>query len=283
MMQEKKPTIAEANRAYFQALANTRGSIAMLPALAGPTIVVLFAANVGPLNAPSAFEGYGVLSSLSAINVVLIWTSAICLLLSVLLKGVSYRAQVLSSMVMAGMAVILVYCLCLLALAIATLSQARGEQFYATLFSTVGIITVVIVAGSTSVHVLLLRRRLRIGHSEKRTMGNFLAVSRSNRSTMFWIAFGLVAVVSNVVTSGQYLVNTAGALGLLLFACVIPSLPVEFAYLAYLKSKDRDYWERPPRPVAKEVRLRLARKIILWVVGVAGALALFWVLAKYVL
>lgn len=51
----------------------------------------------------------------------------------------------------------------------------------------------------------------------------------------------MVALVPNIVTQGQYLTNTVGMLALLTFVVVMPSLPVELTYLAYLKSKDREY------------------------------------------
>jgi hypothetical protein len=273
----KKPTVAEANRVYFLVLANTRGSLSMFPALAGPILFVLVVVNVSPLNAPSTYKGYEVLSFLAGVNVVIIWICAFFLILS-MFKKLTYRFQVFSSTVMAGMAVGLVYTICLMTLTIATLHRSRGEQFYATLFNVVGLVAVALVAGATVVHVLLLRRRLRVGHSEKRTIGNYLAVSGSNRSKMFWIIVGAVAVVPNVLTQGQYLTNSFGVLALIFFAFVMPSLQVEFAYLAYLKSKDRVYWEKLPRRSSKKERLGLVRKVVMWVLGIIAAIALIWVL-----
>ncbi|HWV46139.1 MAG TPA: hypothetical protein VN039_09000, partial [Nitrospira sp.] len=227
------------------------------------------------------YKGYEVLSYVTAANVVVIWISAVVLVLS-LFKKLIYRFQVFFSSVMAVMAVGLVYTMCSLSLPIATLTRARGELFYAAFFNIAGLVTVGLLAGATVVHVLLLRRRLRVGHSEKRTIGNYVAVSRANISKMLWINFGVVAlVVPNVLTSGKFLLNFIGIIALIVFACVMTSLPVEFAYLAYLKSKDRVYWETPPRGRSKQERLRVAKKAGLWVFGVAAALTLFWVLAKY--
>lgn len=65
-------------------------------------------------------------------------------------------------------------------------------------------------------------------------------------------------------------------------ATVVTGLPVECTYLAYLKARDKRYWEeRPPRRGSQRERLRLAAKIATWVLGLATAIALLWVLAKY--
>lgn len=255
MAKKNRATVAEANRLYFKVLANTRASMGNLAALAILTLFLLAVVNVGPLNAPSTFRGYEVLTYVAVANLVIMCMSATVAVLAVI-KPLVYRFQVFFSAVMAAMAACLVYSLCLLALPFVTLLQARGEAVYATLFAIGGLITAALLAGSASVQVMLLRRRLRLGHSEKRTLGNYLAVSRSHRSKMFWIIVGVVAVVPNILTGGQYLANFLSAIMLIFFVCVTPSLPVEFAYLAYLKSKDRDYWEPPPRPAPKGERVR---------------------------
>lgn len=282
MAKNNKAAVAEANRVYFRALANTRASMGNLSGLAILTVVLLAVVNLGPLNVPSGFRGYEILSYVAVADFVVICISVTVAVLAVI-KSLLYRFQVFFSAVMGVMAACLVYSICLLALPFVTLLQARGEALHATAFAIGGLITLALLAASTSVHVWLLRRRLRVGHSEKRTIGNYVAVSGSNRSKMFWIIFGVVAVVPNLLTGGQYLGNFLFAMMLIFFACVTPSLPVEFGYLAYLKSKDRDYWERRPRPLPRRERLLLARKVVIWVLGIAAALALFWVLAKYVL
>lgn len=278
---KKKLTAAEANRAYFIVLANSRGSLGMFSGLAISIVFVLSILNVSFLNPPSHYRGYEVLSHLADVNLVLIGLFVAFLLLW-MFKSLTYRFQVFSSAVMAVMAVSMVYSLCLMCLGLATLVQARGEPFFAMLFSVAGLVAVALVVGSTVVHVLMLRHRLRVGHSESRTMGNIGAVSMSNRSKTFWIIAGVVAVVPNVLTQGQYLTNSLGAVGLLVFAFVMPSLPVEYAYLTYLKSKDRDYWEERPRRATKKERRRVAKKVAMWVFGIIATFGLVWVSGKLV-
>lgn len=274
-------TVEDANRVYFRTLANTRASLGSIAGLGMPIIVVLGGSNFGTLN-PASFEGYDVFTWVSNVNVVLISVCAAAVIVS-LFTQLTYRFQVFFSIVSVGIVLVLVYCLCLMALALATVFNAENKSVAVMWFSVGGVAAVVLVAGAIAVHALLLRHRLRVGHSEKRTIGNFIAVSGSNRAKIMWVTLAVVAVVPQVLTSGKYLVNTVGALALVVFACVTTSLPVEFAYLAYLKSKDRVYWEDLPRVMPKAQRRRLTRKVVLWGLAIVTAITLFWVYAKYVL
>ena len=237
--------IEASNRAYFKALAVTRGSLDRLSLMVVVLIICLAISNVGPLSWFAGSHESEAFAWIITLNLALICMSAPVLVFAPL-KALIYRFQVLFSTVLAAMALGWVYCLCLLALPLATFSKAWGKQASADAFVAAGLIAVVLMVGSTVVHALLLRRRLQVGHSKERTGGNFYAVSASNRSKTFWILFGVVAIVPNVLTLGEYLVNSIGGLGLLLLVCVLPSLPVEFAYLAFLKSRDRLYWEKRP-------------------------------------
>jgi hypothetical protein len=276
---KKKLTVAEANRVYFIILANSRGSFSMF---SGGAVAILFilAMVTLVLNSLRGYRGYEVMSCLVGVNLAIIGSLVVCLILW-MFRSLIYRIQVFSSAVMAGMAVSLVYTLCLMVVGVTTLVQARGKPFNAMLFNVVGVCAAALVVGSTVVHVLMLRHRLRVGHSEDRTMGNIGAVSASKRSKTFWIIAGLVVVVPNILTLGQYLLYTLGASGLIFFACVMPSLPVEYAYLAYLKSKDRDYWEERPRRTSKKERRRIAKKVTAWASAIIATIGLLWALAKY--
>lgn len=269
----------DANRAYFRALAHSRGSLGQLAALAILNIVLLGILSYF-FNPPRAVQGHELLWSIRDINSVLIGISLVVLILS-MFRRLLYRFQTVSSIVMAFGALAMVYSVCLLTLPVVTFVDSKQDAYLVEVFIVSGLAASVIVAAATAVHIILLRRRLRTGHSDKRTIGNYVAASGSNRSKIMWITFGVAAVVPNVVTSGQYLINSLGAIGLVFFACVLPSLPVELGYLAHMKAKDDAYWEvRPPgMPVGE--RRRLTRKVILWALGIVVALTAFWVLAKY--
>jgi len=72
-----------------------------------------------------------------------------------------------------------------------------------------------------------------------------------------------------------------------LFACVLSGFPVEVAYLAYLKSKDRGYWEIPPKLSAREKqqlwadRFRFTRKLLIKGGLIAAGVVLFFVWARW--
>lgn len=271
-------TVAEANRTYFVILGTTRASLGTLGGLA---FLILFLLGLMNVSMFAKLEGYGIFSYILSAHVVMIWICSGLIVLSVF-KRLIYRFQVFFSWVMTGLALGLVYSLCMLTLPLAVYPPGGDGRLVVTPFNVAGVCTVLLLAGATVVHVMLLRHRLRVGHSQNRTIGNLVAVSGSNRGRIFWITFGLVLVVPNVLTLGQYVLNSIGAIALLVFACVMTSLPVEFAYLAFLKSKDRIYWEGRPRPMPRRERIRLAKKVCLWLVIVVVAVGLFWVLAKFV-
>jgi hypothetical protein len=69
-------------------------------------------------------------------------------------------------------------------------------------------------------------------------------------------------------------------LGFLLFASVTTSLPVEFAYLTYLKSRDKKYWERrpPKQTIEKAAVVRGLKKFGKWALIVIGAIVVIGIL-----
>jgi hypothetical protein len=110
-------------------------------------------------------------------------------------------------------------------------------------------------------------------------MGNYLAASSVYSSKSLWIIFAVAVIGPNVLTGGRYVLVTVGLLLFLLFASVLTSLPVEFGYLTYLKSRDKKYWEeRPPKIVMKRAqKIAVLKKIGKWVLitlAVVAALVL---------
>ncbi|WP_434318261.1 hypothetical protein [Leifsonia sp. P73] len=165
---------------------------------------------------------------------------------------------------------------------IARVDHAGFTMFDVALFPFVGAIGMLYLCGATVVHVLLLRNRLRDGHSDERTWGNLIAASSVYSSKSMWIIFGAATVIPNVLTQGQYVEITLGVILFLLFATVTPSLPVEFTYLAHLKSRDKRYWdERPAKRRRKKGQARAVfKKIALWVGIFIAVCVAFGTLAK---
>ena len=274
----------KANEQYFLSLADSRASLTSLPMM-GLVTAFLLGLDLA-LVCSMVFYGEHHLELLPlfyAHLVVIGFSFVVCVVSA--FQGWVYRFQVFSSGLMTLFALIgWVYALCFMALGIASLVpdtlwgsaggvMVSGERL--ALFSVIGF---VYVCGAFVVHVLLLRHRLRVGHSEKRTMGNFLAASSAYSSKSLWIIFVVALVGPNVLTGGEYLFVTVGGLLFLVFASVCPSLPVEFGYLAYLKSQDRKYWEqRPPKIVtsrAQKIRaLKKVGKVLLIIIAVIVVLA----------
>lgn len=254
-----------ANRTYFVTLANTRFSLLRVPMMAFITAFVLGVALI-PLVSMIFFHRYEGFFPLFWAHIVVIGFSFLVWVLSAF-RGWIFRFQVLATSLMGFFAFMLVYASCFLFISIgSSVDDPLGGQMVALdRLALLGVLGFFWLCGAFVVHVVLLRKRLRVGHSAQRTVGNLIAVSRVSRYKTAWITFGVIMVGGNIATRNQYVPMTIGVLGLLFLASVMPSLPVEFAYLAFLKSKDHRYWEkRPPQKVEKQERRSRLRTILKW-------------------
>ena len=259
----------EANRDYFVTLANSRFSVSRLPLMAFMTAVGL---GLGLILWASVifYHGHEKLLPVFVLHLVVIGISLLIWVLTAFRWWV-YRYQVLSASLMWGFSVVgWVYAWCFNAVGIAATvdDPSGGDMVDTTRMSVFAIVGFAYVCGAAVVHVLLLRKRLREGHSIERTLGNLGAVPKVFRRKSLWIIFAVVVIGPNVLTLGKYAYLTVGVVMFLLFASVLPSLPVEFAYLVYLKSRDRTYWEkRPPKRVIKRAKVvRVLWKTDMWIV-----------------
>lgn len=272
----------EANEIYFITLANSRASFAYLPVMA--FVNALFLSFFTVAAGATAFlpGGHRAFVVLFCVNLVALGFSVL-VLLSSFFRALIYRFQVFFSRVMAVSAAVMVYALCLAGVLLITWVDHSGfTMFDATLFPFVGAVGLLYLCGATVVHVLLLRKRLRDGHSEERTWGNVAAASSVYSSKSMWIIFGAVTIVPNLLTQGEYMKATFGVIYFLFMGAVTPSLPVEFTYLAYLKSRDKRYWdERPAKRRRKKGQARaFFKKIALWVGIFIAVCVAFGTLAK---
>ncbi|GAB3575470.1 hypothetical protein GCM10027406_07010 [Leifsonia lichenia] len=261
-----------ANETYFIVLAESRASLVNLPVIAFVNALFLgFITLMAGATATVPGSHQGFFGVLFCAHLVLLAFSALVLLLT-FLRPLIFRVQVLFSGVMAVCAAVMVYALCFVGIAMVVhVDRAGNTVLDVALFPVVGVIGLLYICGATVVHVLLLRKRLREGHSEARTLGNLGAASSLYSSKSMWFIFAAVTVIPNILTQGQYLVQTLGVILFLFLAAVTPSLPVEFSYLAYLKSRDKRYWEVRPRKRRKKGRAHAVfKKIGMWV-GIFGA------------
>ncbi|MEN2736828.1 hypothetical protein ABCS02_03465 [Microbacterium sp. X-17] len=271
-----------ANQTYFITLAESRASLVSLPVLAFVNAAVLSLLTFTIVASTAFYGGHRAFLFLYYVHIAVLGFCGLVLFLS-FFRAVIFRFQVFFSSVMAVFAAILVYTTCMMPIAMITLVIREGYgMFDLAVFPVVAALGLLYVCGATAVHVWLLRKRLREGHSEARTWGNLVAASSVYNSKSLWTIFGVVMIVPNVLTQGQYLTTTFGVLGFLLFATVVTSLPVEFTYLAYLKSQDRRYWDVRPRKRVRtkgEVRA-LVKKVALWVGIVFAVFVVLLVLTK---
>ncbi|GAA4143884.1 hypothetical protein [Leifsonia shinshuensis] len=271
-----------ANQTYFITLAESRASLGGLSGLAFINAALMSLLTFTIVASMAFYVGSRSFLFLYFAHLAVLGFSAVVFLVS-LVRPLTFRFQVFFSSLLAVFATLLVYTLCLMGLGMIT-NVTRGgyTMFDLAVFPVVAVIGLLYVCGATVVHVLLLRKRLREGHSEARTWGNLVAASSVYNSKSLWTIFGAVMIVPNVLTQGQYLWNMFGVAAFLLFATVTPSLPVEFTYLAYLKSRDRRYWEhRPGRRVRSKGEVRaIVKKVALWVGIVFAFCVVMLVLTK---
>ena len=282
----------EANYNYFVSFADSRASLTRLPTMAFLTAFMLGIASL-PLGSMVFYgEHHTELLPLFYGHLMAIGLSLLMLALSAFQRWV-FRHQVFASGLSTFFAVVgFVYATCLMALGIASTvedpewSFQGGVMVSGERLALFGLIGTLYVCGATLVHVLLLRMRLRDGHSEKRTMGNYLAASSVFSSKSLWLIFGVAVVGPNVLTEGRYVAITVGALMFLVFASVFTSLPVELGYLTYLKSRDKNYWEaRPPEIVVPRAHQRAQqaatlKKVGKWTLIILAAVTVIAVLNK---
>jgi len=243
---------------------------------------LLLGVDVIPLASMVVFHGEQTLEPWFLAHLVLIGMSLLLCLLGAA-KSWVFRFQVLSTSVMAGLAATgWVYALGFMMLSIASTVEdpAGGAMFSVPLLATLGAGGTVYVIVALTVHVILLRGRLRDGHSGERTLGNLGVRMRAKGMKLSLLALGVAFVVANVVTSGEYFVLISGSVGFLFLAAVTPSLLVELVYLVHLKTRDREYWEGASisRAVTGRDVAAIAKVIGKWTLIAVGVFAVLVIL-----
>ena len=269
----------KANEKYFVSLADTRASLTNVPLVAILCMIFLGLTQLPVYSA--VYEGNDNFLIPLYINNAIIAFCFIGLLPS-FIKPLVYRFQVFFSALLVVLVSFLGYAMCLVAWSIGTMFVFATMTLVYTpeVYVIFGLVATLYISGASVVQIVLLRHRLRVGHSEERTMGNFLAASSAYSSKSLWIIFAVALIGPNLLTGGQYVMLTVGGLMFLVFASAFPSLPVEFGYLTYLKSRDKKYWERrPPKVVVgRAQKIRVLKKIGKWVLIIVGSIIVIAVL-----
>lgn len=271
---------AEANRDYFLTLAHGRFSLQKLSGMAFVTALLL-GVDVIPLASMVLSHGERMFEPWFRTHLVLIGLSLLLCLLGAA-KSWVFRFQVLSTALMACLAAVgWVYAVNLMPLSMASMvGSASGGKISIQRFAILGTAGVVFALVAMVVNMLLLRRRLRQGHSEERTLGNLGVPMSAARLKMGLLVVGAVFIAANLATGGVHFLFITGSMGFVLLAGITTSLVVEMLYLTHLKSRNRDFWEEAPAPrtVARRDLGPLLKKVVMWTLIAVGAFAVLVVL-----
>lgn len=263
----------EANERYFLSLADSRFSLLRLPLMAFVSSVML---GVNLLFLGSiVYLGNDEFLPLWNAHLILIGFGLFIFLLS-LIRWWVFRFQVFSTALMTLFGITgWLYGCCLMAFSFLALVPQGDFVYDPAHFRVCAVLCLLFLGGSFAVNWYLLRRRLRYGHSWKRTLGNLTASSSVYSPKSMWTIFAVVTIGPNLLTQGEYAPFTFGVLLFLLFGSVMPALVIELVYFTFLKARDRTYWEEPPpkRVVTQSQVTAVLWKILKIVLIIAAVIA----------
>lgn len=244
MKNEKKMDIEQANKVYFQSLANTRASASMmLISFAGVFVLLI-----------EILSFYSYYDKIVGVNPFSNWFFDIlvsyCLYLIIvffipLIGKFAYRRQVLSTtlLLLTYIGIFLSLQIMELLIIVSALANKEFEIGY-TKYAVFAVPFIVICTLLGFVyHYFWLKKQLKIGFSPTRTLGNYFAKSSSYSSNSLTIIF--VCSMLGAILSGYFGVVLGIALTIL-FSYAFSQLLTEVGYLLYLKTKSKEYWEEEP-------------------------------------
>lgn len=244
MKNEKKMDIEQANKVYFQSLANTRASASMmLISFAGVFVLLI-----------EILSFYSYYDKIVGVNPFSNWFFDIlvsyCLYLIIvffipLIGKFAYRRQVLSTTLLlftyAGMF------LSLQVMGLLIIVSALANKEFEVGFPKYGFLVIPFLVICTLLgfiyHYFWLKKQLKIGFSPTRTLGNYFAKSSSYSSNALTIIF-VCSMIGAVLTG--YFGVVLGVSVSILFSYAFTQLLTEVSYLLYLKTKSKEYWEEEP-------------------------------------
>ena len=277
MKEKTVKEVEELNKAYFKSLANTRASASMMfISFTGVFILSLII---------WVFSWY--LKEFLLINPLTYWffDLLIFFLLYLIvaffipLAGMfAYKRQILAtfSLIMVYIGIyfsLQMMMLIILVTSISTKEFSLGFPKYSPIF--IPFLLISTVCGFIYQY-FWLKRQLKKGFSVNRTMGNYFAKSNAYGRNSLYIIFGLSILAA--ILSGK-LILTFFILISLLFSYAFPQLIIEVAYLLYLKTQSKEYWETEPRGDAsfkkllkrfslKKAKIRIPIEIVSFVIFV---------------
>lgn len=244
MKNEQKVDVKQANKIYFQSLANTRASASMmLISFAG--VFVLLIEILGFYSYYDKIVGVNPFSNWFFDILVSYCLYLIIVFFIPLIGKFAYRRQVLSTtlLLLTYIGIFLSLQIMELLIIVSALANKEFEIGY-TKYAVFAVPFVVICTLLGFVyHYFWLKKQLKIGFSPTRTLGNYFAKSSVYSRNSIYIIFACSML--GAILSGHFGMML-GISGSILFSYAFTQLLTEVGYLLYLKTKSKEYWEDKP-------------------------------------
>ena len=246
--------VEELNKVYFKSLANTRASASMmLISFTGAVIfgVELYLIDFGLQKSSNIFFNFILLYS-----VYLIVATVIPLGMSFI-----YRKQILSTILLLLSYIGIFLSLMLTCYILFTVNNNDFQELNESSIPVILFLVFSTVCGFIYQYFWLMRQ-LKNGFSASRTVRNYFAKSSAYSQESILIIFMLVLLTSAFL--GKFAL-VLGITSTLLYCYAFPQLIIEVAYLLYLKTQSKEYWETEPdgevsfRNLFKEFSLKKAK------------------------
>lgn len=241
MKNEKKMDIEQANKIYFQSLANTRASANMMviswAGAFGIAIFLLFQYFY-------LSKGYGInpFSNYFYDFILIYFIYLVIANLIPLTGSFIYKKQIQSTILLLISYTGIFLSLILLAYIILVYSGHNLREYNQRAEIVIPFLILCVIAGFVY-HYFWLKQQLKAGFSKKRTIGNYFAKSSVYSRNSIYIIFACSML--GAILSGYFGVVLGIALTIL-FSYAFTQLLTEVGYLLYLKTKSKEYWEEEP-------------------------------------
>ena len=244
-MKEKTVTeVEELNKAYFKSLANTRASASMM--LISFTGAVIFGVELYTID-------FGLQKSSNIFFNFILLYSVYLIVATVIPLGMSfiYRKQILSTILLLLSYIRIFLSLMLTCYILFTVNNNGFQELNESSIPVILFLVFSTVCGFIY-HYFWLMRQLKNGFSASRTVRNYFSKSSAYSQESILIIFMLVLLTSAFL--GKFAL-VLGITSTLLYCYAFPQLIIEVAYLLYLKTQSKEYWEDVPKK--KETFLNL--------------------------
>ena len=241
MKEKTVKDVEELNKAYFKSLANTRASASMMViSFAGAFASALFLL----FQYFYFVKGYGI-NPLENYFFDFVLIYVIYLVVATFIPlGMTfvYRRQILSTILLLLSYIGIFLSLILISYIILVYSGTNLQEYNERSLYTIPFLLICTVVGFVY-HYFWIKRELKKGFSTNRTMGNYFAKSSVHNNNSLLSIF-TVSMLGGVL-SGKFAL-VLGILTAVLFSYGFSQLITEVAYLLYLKTQSKEYWETEP-------------------------------------